>query len=70
MVHFTKAQAQDRAVTTAINREGAPCPSFARASQNVAMVVALLDTLAMPSADRVDKVYHQLKDILDVATEQ
>jgi hypothetical protein len=31
------------------------------------MAVALLDTLPTPSADGVNKVYHQLKDILDIA---
>jgi hypothetical protein len=31
---------------------------------------ALLDTLSMPSTDGVDKVYHQLKNILGIATKQ
>jgi hypothetical protein len=53
-----------------INREGLPHPTFARASQNVAAVVALLDTLPTSSTDGVDKVYRRLKDILDVATTQ
>jgi hypothetical protein len=30
----------------------------------------LLDTLFAPSADMVDKVYHQLKDILGITTAQ
>jgi hypothetical protein len=47
-----------------------PCATFARASQNVVAVVALLDTLPAPSTDGVEKVYHQLRDILVVATEQ
>jgi hypothetical protein len=34
------------------------------------MAVALLDTLPTPSTDWVDMVYHQLRDILIVATEQ
>jgi hypothetical protein len=36
------------------------------------MVVAavLLDTLPAPSTDAVDRVYHQLRDILGVAAEQ
>jgi hypothetical protein len=36
----------------------------------MAMVVALLDTLLAPSTDRVDNVYCQLKDILDVTVMQ
>jgi hypothetical protein len=36
----------------------------------VAVTVVLLDTLLTPSADGVDKVYHQLEDTLDVATTQ
>jgi hypothetical protein len=36
----------------------------------VAAAALLLDTLPTPSTDGVDKVYHQLKDILDVAIEQ
>jgi hypothetical protein len=40
--------------------------AFARASQNVAAMTALLDSLAMPSSDGVDKVYRQLKDILTI----
>jgi hypothetical protein len=31
---------------------------------------ALLDTLSMPSTDGVDNVYHQLKNILGIATKQ
>jgi hypothetical protein len=33
-------------------------------------VVALLDTSPAPSADGVEKVYRQLKDILGIAAEQ
>jgi hypothetical protein len=33
-------------------------------------VAALLDTWPTPSADGVDKVYHQLKDILGVTITQ
>jgi hypothetical protein len=47
-----------------------PHPTFARASQNVAIAAALLDTLPVPSTDRVDKVYRQLKDILSIAVVQ
>jgi hypothetical protein len=63
-IDFTKARAQARAVTTAVDHEGP------QASQNVVAAATLLDTLPMPSIDGVDKVYHQLKDILDVATTQ
>jgi hypothetical protein len=31
-IDFTKAQARAKAVTAAINYEGAPCPTFARAN--------------------------------------
>jgi hypothetical protein len=41
--------------TATINHEGTPHPTFRRASQNV--VVALLDTLLMPSIDGVGRVY-------------
>jgi hypothetical protein len=47
-----------------------PHPTFAKATQNVAVAVALLDTLPVPSTDGVDKVYHHLRDILSVAVEQ
>jgi hypothetical protein len=36
----------------------------------MAVAAALLDTLPAPTIDEVDKVYHQLRDILGVATEQ
>jgi hypothetical protein len=45
-------------------------PTFARASQNVAIVAALLNTLSAPSTDRVGKVYQQLKNILGTAAAQ
>jgi hypothetical protein len=35
-------------------------PTFVRASQNMAAVVVLLDTLPTPSTNRVDKVYKLL----------
>jgi hypothetical protein len=53
-------------MAAALNREGLPRPTFTRASQNVSTIVALLDTLPAPSTDELDKVYHQLKDILGV----
>jgi hypothetical protein len=42
----------------------------ARASQNVAAMAALLDTLLVPSTDKVVKVYQLLKNILGTATAQ
>jgi hypothetical protein len=57
MVELTTAWAQVRDITAVINHEGMQGPSFARASHNVAIAVALLDTLRVPSADGVDKVY-------------
>jgi hypothetical protein len=46
------------------------CPTVARASQNVATTATILDTLSAPSTDGVDKVYQQLKDILNIAPMQ
>jgi hypothetical protein len=66
-IDFSKAQAQARATAAAINHEGPLRPIFARVSQNMAAAVALLDNLPKPFADGVDKVYHQLKDVLGVA---
>jgi hypothetical protein len=70
MVNLTNARAQARDVTAAIHSGGAQWPAFARASQNVAMVATLLDTLPAPFANGVDKVYHQLKDIHGTTTAQ
>jgi hypothetical protein len=67
IVNLTNAQPSDRDLTTAINREGAQCPAFARASQNMVVMAALLDTLPTPTTDGVNKVYHQLKEILGIA---
>jgi hypothetical protein len=61
MVDLNKARARARAVTAAINGKGAPCPTFAKASKNVATAAALLDTWPAPSINGVDKVYCQLK---------
>jgi hypothetical protein len=36
-------------------------------NQNVSTAAALLDTLLSPSTDEVDKLYHELKDILSIA---
>jgi hypothetical protein len=56
---------EDRAVTT--NHGERQLPTFTRASQNVAAVAVLLDTLPTPSTDRVGKVYQELKSILGAA---
>jgi hypothetical protein len=69
-VDLTKAWARARAIVAAINREGVPCPTFIRASQNMAVAAALLDTLPAPFGNGVDRVYGQLKDILGVTTVQ
>jgi hypothetical protein len=66
--HQTFARA--RAVAATINREGAPHPAFARASQYVTAAVALLDTFLAPSTDEAEKVYQQLKDIHGVVAMQ
>jgi hypothetical protein len=68
MVDLTNSRARASDVTTIANRKGVQRPAFARSSQNVAVVIALLDTLPTPSVDEVDKVYYQLKDILGIAT--
>jgi hypothetical protein len=67
-VDLTNASAQGRDVTAIINHEGQPQVAFTKASQNVAASAALLDTLPVPSTNRVDRVYHQLKDILGITT--
>jgi hypothetical protein len=45
-------------------------PTFTSASQNVATVAALLDTLPAPSTDGVGEMYQQLKSILGTTTAQ
>jgi hypothetical protein len=45
-------------------------PAFARASQNLAAVAALLDALPALSTDGASEVYQRLKRILDGATVQ
>jgi hypothetical protein len=69
-INYSKDCARARAIAITINHEGMPHPTFPRASQNIAAVVALLDILPTPSIDEVGKVYEQLKGILGVATEQ
>jgi hypothetical protein len=43
---------------------GGQHPTLARANQNVATMVMLLDTFPASFTDGVDKVYQQLKDLL------
>jgi hypothetical protein len=69
-VDLTIAQAQARDVATVMNCEGTQYLAFGRPSQNVATMATLLDTLPAPSVDGVDKVYHQMKDILSIAAAQ
>jgi hypothetical protein len=57
-------------VAASINHEGMPRPTFARGNQNMAATMMLLDTSPVPSTGGVDKLYHQLRDILGVAAEQ
>jgi hypothetical protein len=63
MVNLTNTRARARDIAATINREVPLGPAFTRASQTVATVVVLLDTLLGPSTDEVDKVYHQLKEL-------
>jgi hypothetical protein len=70
IVDLTNDRARARDGAAIINREGVQHPAFTRASQNVATVAALLDTLPGPSNDGKDNVYHQLKDILDITAVQ
>jgi hypothetical protein len=67
---LTNTWAWTRDVAATINRDGVQCPVLARASQNMAVAAAVLDTLPAPSIDGVDKVYHQLKDIRSITTSQ
>jgi hypothetical protein len=70
MVDLTTTWARARDVATTINHEWMQRPAFTRASQNMAAPIVLLDTLQAPSMDGVDKVYFQLKYILDIAAAQ
>jgi hypothetical protein len=56
-IDYSKSQARAIAITIAINHEGTPPPTFPRANQNVATVVALLDILPASSTNGVNKVY-------------
>jgi acyl dehydratase len=69
-IDLTIALAQARDVTAAITCDGARWPAFVRASPNVATAIMLLDTLPAPSADGVDTMYQQLKEILGIAVAQ
>jgi hypothetical protein len=68
MVDLTTSCAWARDVTAAISHEGTQCLAFARASQNVATAVVLLDTLPAPFTDGVDRMYHQPKEVLSIAS--
>jgi hypothetical protein len=70
IVDPTNTWARAKDVATAINRDGAQHPTLARASEDVTVVAMLLDTLEAPSFNGVDKVYRQLKDILDITAAQ
>jgi hypothetical protein len=70
MVDLTNARDQARDFATTISCKGTLCSTIVGASQNMAAMVTLLDTLPTHSVDGVDKVYHQLKDILGIATTQ
>jgi hypothetical protein len=69
-IDLTNARARARDVATAINRERVQRRTFTWDNQNVAVAAVLLDTLLAPSANGVDKVYHQLKDIFSIAIAQ
>jgi hypothetical protein len=70
IVDLTKARTWARAAADAMNHEGAPHPAFTWGIQTVATAAAQLDTLHASSTIEVDKVYHQLKDILSIAATQ
>jgi hypothetical protein len=67
-VDLTTVWAKARDVTANNNRKGTKCPAFARASQNMATVATLLNTLLALPSNEVKKVYRQLKDILGIFT--
>jgi hypothetical protein len=60
-IEFTKARAWAWAIAATINHEATPHPTFAKASQNMAVATTLLDNLPAPCTDGVGKVYRQLK---------
>jgi hypothetical protein len=63
-VDLTATRAQAKGVAPAISCEGGQHPAFARASQNMAIALALLDMLPPPSTDGVEWLYHELGEIL------
>jgi hypothetical protein len=70
-VDLATAQAQAKGVAPAISREGGQRPTFARASQNVAVAAMLLYTLHAPFVDEVEKLYYRLgENLAIVATQQ
>jgi hypothetical protein len=69
-VDLTNSRSRASGIAAMINREEAQRPAFARASQNMAMAATLLDTLHAPSTGGVNKVYHQLKDIIGITAAQ
>jgi hypothetical protein len=68
-VHQCESKLEADQVATP-NHEERQLPTFARASQNVAAVVVLLDMLSAPSTDGVGMVYQQLKNILGTTAVQ
>jgi hypothetical protein len=58
MVDFTATQAQAKGTTPVINHEAGQWPTFARASQTMAMVATPLNPLPPSSADGVDRLHH------------
>jgi hypothetical protein len=66
MVDLVTTRAQAKGVTPAISHDGGQHLTFARASQNVVMAATLLDTLPPPSTDGMDRLYHQLGEILAI----
>jgi hypothetical protein len=66
-VDLAGTRAQAKGVALAVSHEGGQCPAFTRAGQNVATVVMLLGTLPPPSTDGVDRLYHQLGEILSIS---
>jgi hypothetical protein len=69
-VDLATTRAQAKGVAPAICHEESYCLTFARAGQNVAATAMLLDMLPPASTDEVDRLYHQLGEILAIATMQ
>jgi hypothetical protein len=59
MVDLTSNRAWAKGVAPTISHEGGgQRPTFARASQNVVAAATLLDMLAAPFTDKVERLYH------------